>query len=171
MEKEKNNKRLIIVLSILVLLLAVLCVLFATGTISLKSRETSNDINNQVLENNNNENNSIKSKLVDNLNCNNSETTFNGITVKVKQNIDDAVCVTTNVSINGADIQKDIGHAVDSYEIFDNIVIIMSHTTSGPIFTIHSVSSNSAILRLGSGSSSVEGYFVKSYSTKSYIFG
>ena len=53
MEKEKNNKRLIIVLSILVLLLAVLCVLFATGTISLKSNQ-SNEI--QTIENQSDEN-------------------------------------------------------------------------------------------------------------------
>ena len=60
MEKEKNNKGLIIVLSILVVLLAVLCVLFATGTISFNfktSDYSTNNTENNVTQNNITQNN------------------------------------------------------------------------------------------------------------------
>ncbi len=57
MEQEKNKNGVIILLAVLVVILTVLCVLFATGTISFKSNETNNNTsdNNQVTDNSNNQ--------------------------------------------------------------------------------------------------------------------
>lgn len=162
MEKEKNNKVLIIALLVIIILLGALCALLATGTISLKNNEVSNG-NSNVSENN-----TIQTKLVGNLNCNSSETTFNGITVKVEQKDDDIVCVASTLAINGVDVTKDNGHNIESYEFFDKNVIIMSSTTSGPIFTIYSVNSNSTILKFNT-LNNLEGYLVRSYLTNNNI--
>ena len=69
MEQEKNNKGIIILLAVLVAILTILCVLFATGTISFKSNESIN--NNQSSKNNisndsnqSDENNSIVDNAV-----------------------------------------------------------------------------------------------------------
>ena len=51
MEQEKNNKGVNLLLVILVAVLAVLCVLFATGTINLKSNEVTDGNGNQSSEN------------------------------------------------------------------------------------------------------------------------
>lgn len=53
MEKEKNNKGLIATLTIIIVILAALCILFATGTISL-NRNIKED-NNKISETNSNE--------------------------------------------------------------------------------------------------------------------
>ena len=53
MEQEKNNKGIIILLAVLVVILTILCVLFATGTINSKS----NEVNNNSQTNNENINN------------------------------------------------------------------------------------------------------------------
>lgn len=174
MENQKNSKGVIALLVVIIIILAVLCILFATGTITLKSNTTNN--NQQTSENtqtntnddNSTINNNIQTKLVDNLNCSNSETTFNGITVKVEQKDEDMVCVASTLTINGVDVKKDNGHNVESYEFFDKNVIIMSSTTSGPIFTIYNVDSNSTILKFNT-LNNLEGYFIKSYSTNGNV--
>lgn len=61
MEQEKNKNGVIIFLVALVVILAVLCVLFATGTISLKANEVTNRSNNQPKENANTGDNSTDS--------------------------------------------------------------------------------------------------------------
>lgn len=57
MENQKNSKGLVVLLAVLVVILGALCVLFATGTISLNNKTTTNDDlntgNNTVIENNN----------------------------------------------------------------------------------------------------------------------
>lgn len=56
MESQKNNKIVILLLVVIIVILSVLCVLFATGTISLKSNDNDVD-NNEINENVNEENN------------------------------------------------------------------------------------------------------------------
>ena len=170
MEQEKNKNGVIALLVVVIVILLTLVILFATGTINFKSdnNQESNG-NSQINTNDNNSTDTIQTKLVDNLNCSSSETTFNGITVKIEQSIEDMVCFADVFTINGIDVKKDSGHAIDSYEFFDDNVIVMSHTTSGPIFTIYNVTSDSITKKYGSGDSSLEGYFAKSFSTNGNI--
>ena len=58
MEQEKNKKGVNLLLIFIIVILAVLCVLFATGTISLKSNEVTDGSDNQTNENTNTEDNS-----------------------------------------------------------------------------------------------------------------
>ena len=52
-ENQKNNKGVIVLLIILVIILSVLCVLFATGTISFKNSEVDNNIQDNIIDNKN----------------------------------------------------------------------------------------------------------------------
>lgn len=66
MEKERNNKGLIIALIIIIVILAALCVLFATGTISLKNKEPNSKeqvTNNEKTTNKNIEDSILKELL------------------------------------------------------------------------------------------------------------
>ena len=63
MEKEKNNKKVIVLLIIIIVILLVLCILFATETISFKSNQP------------NNENNKPSENIADNIDDNNQNTT------------------------------------------------------------------------------------------------
>ena len=58
MEQEKNKNGVNLLLIFIIVILAVLCVLFATGTISLKSNEVTDGSGNQTSENTNTEDNS-----------------------------------------------------------------------------------------------------------------
>ncbi len=71
MEQEKNNKGVIALFVVLVIILAVLCVLFATGTISFKNKI---DGDNQTAENNDGITNNLKVIIDDN--HNNAEYTY-----------------------------------------------------------------------------------------------
>lgn len=51
MEQKNYNKVIIALLVVIIIILSVLCILFATGTISLKSKEITNDSNKQTNEN------------------------------------------------------------------------------------------------------------------------
>lgn len=53
MEKQKNNKTVIVLLIIIIAILSTLCVLFATGTISFKSNDTEVNNPNQSANKNN----------------------------------------------------------------------------------------------------------------------
>ena len=53
MENQKNNKGEIALLIVIIVILSALCILFATGTISLKP----NDVDNNELNQDTNENN------------------------------------------------------------------------------------------------------------------
>ena len=152
MENQRNNKGIIALLIVIIVMLAAFCVLLATGIISLKTNTSDNG------------NNVIQTKLVDNLNNGNSETTFNGITVKVKQDIEDMMCVSDSIMINGNDVTKDNGMCIESYEFYDDNVIIMSYDTGGTVFTIYNVNSKSTILKYSGSEGMLNGYFVKSYS-------
>lgn len=155
--ENKNNKKIIILLSVIITILGVLCVLFATGTISLKANISNDD------------NNVIQSKLIDNLNNGSSETTFNGITVKVEQDIEDMMCIADSIIINGKDVTKDNGMCVESYEFYDDNVIIMSNNTSGMVFTIYNTNSKSTILKYNGSEGILNGFLVRSYSTNDNV--
>ena len=61
MENQKNNKGVITLLIVIIVILSVLCVLFATGTISFNTNKANdNETNENVNDNNNNENNISK---------------------------------------------------------------------------------------------------------------
>lgn len=172
MEKKSNGTLVGILIGLVIALLVGVC-LFATGTIGFKTNINNDNVqsngNNQITDNSTvNENSIIQTKLVGNLNCNSSETTFNGITVKVEQKTEDMVCVASVLTINGVDVKKENGHNIESYEFFDDNVIIMSSTTSGPIFTIYNVTSNSTILKYNT-MNNLEGYFIRAYSTNGNI--
>lgn len=174
MENQNNNKGVIALLVVIIVILAVLCVLFATGTISFAKGSTNNNEqtnqNEQTNTANNgttNDSNVIQTKLVDNLVCNNSETTFNGITVKLEQKDNNGVCKVNSFTVNGKDIMNDVSLWVNSYEIYDNNVIIASGDTSGRLFTIYSLATNSAVMKLQP--ENLNGYWVTSYSTNNNI--
>ncbi|MBQ2872889.1 MAG: hypothetical protein IJE89_02700 [Bacilli bacterium] len=53
MENQKNNKGVIALLIVIIVILSVLCVLFATGTITLKSNDVDNSGTNENINDNN----------------------------------------------------------------------------------------------------------------------
>lgn len=168
MENQNNNKGVIVLLVVIIAILAVLCVLFATGTISFAKNSTNNNEQTNTTDNGTtNNSNVIQTKLVDNLVCNNSETTFNGITVKLEQKDNNGVCSVSSFTVNGKDIKNDVSLWVNSYEIYDNNVIIASGDTSGRLFTIYSLSTNSVVMKLQP--ETLDGYWVTSYSTNNNI--
>lgn len=67
--KEKNNVGVIVILSVVIVILAILCVLFVTNTISLKSGST----NNGNLSNNNVSDNNVESNNYANNNYNETD--------------------------------------------------------------------------------------------------
>lgn len=167
MENQKNSKVVISLLIIIIGILTVFCILFATGTISFNNNTTNNNQKNINDNNIVNGNNIIQTKLVDNLNCSNSETTFNEITVKVEQKNNDGICSVNSVKVNDKDIKNDVSMWIDSYEIYDNNVIIFSGSTSGKLLTIYSLSSNSVVMKLEPNN--LSGYWVASYTTNNNI--
>ena len=163
MEKQNNNKVVIAVLSTIIVILTVLCVLFATNIISINDNKENNNQNDTNQENNNQENLNIPVKSVYDIDCENSETTYNGITVKLEQENDDMMCSTKSFTINGKEIKDKLPTLwVTSYTIYDNNIIILSGDTSGTLLTIYSVSNDSVIMKLLP--ENLEGYWVKSYS-------
>ena len=171
MENQNNNKGVIALLIVIIVILTALCILFATGTISFNNNSSSNNQqaneNNQTNTSENTTTTNIQTKLVDNIDCNNSETTFNGITVKLEQKNNDGVCSVSNITVNGKDIKNDVSMWVTSYEIYDDNVIISSGDTSGRLFTIYSLSNNSAVMKLQPNN--LNGYWVTSYTTNNNI--
>ena len=168
MEQEKNNKGIIVLLTILVVVLAVLCVLFATGTISFKS----NDLNSnqqanedsQINTNNDNATSAIQTKLIDNIRCQNSNETFNGISVNVETTNNDGVC-DSKVKINNDDITNDTRKMyIESYEFYDNNVIVLSSDTNGlPMMTIYDAKNSKIALKVNIFDTR---YTIKSYKTE-----
>ena len=56
MENQKSNKRIITLLIVIIIILSVLCVLFATGTISFNSNKANDDKINENFNDNNDDN-------------------------------------------------------------------------------------------------------------------
>ena len=67
--KNSNNKLVVVLLVVIIVILSVLCVLFATGTVTFKSNSVDNE---NVTENNNNENSSSNNNN-ENSSSNNNE--------------------------------------------------------------------------------------------------
>ena len=65
MENQKNNKGIIAILIVIIVILSGLCVLFATGTISLKSNEVTNDETNEIVNITKEEANDVVNKIMD----------------------------------------------------------------------------------------------------------
>ena len=57
MENQKNNKGVIALLSIIIIILSALCILFATGTISFNSNKANDDEINENINDTNDDNN------------------------------------------------------------------------------------------------------------------
>ena len=165
MENSHNKKGVILLLVAIIVILITLFTLLATGTISFKSNEIDNNDYNENINDNSTttDNNTIQTKLVDNLGCNDSQTNFNGISVKLEQKSEDMMCDISSFTINGKDIKDDVLMWVYSYEIYDNNVIILSGSTSGTLLTIYSLNHDSAIMKLSPDN--LSGYWVKSYIT------
>lgn len=172
-KKESNNKGIIILLIVIIIFSVTLGILFATKVIknnnenTTKENNNSNDNENNIKENNDTNNNVIQTKLVKTPNCDNSSTTFNGITVNLKQNLEDEVCVINSLTINGKDITDKLLVWVESYEIYDNNVLILSSDTGGTTLLIYSVESSSVVLDLTPDN--LSGYFVESYNTNNEV--
>lgn len=65
MENQKNNKGVIALLIVIIVILSALCVLFATGTINFKSNNVdNNDINENINDDNNVENNDENNSII-----------------------------------------------------------------------------------------------------------
>ncbi|MBQ3309544.1 hypothetical protein IJG78_02605 [Candidatus Saccharibacteria bacterium] len=187
MKKSRNNKWIVILLIVIVAIIATLCILFATGTISLNSNTTNTSQQSSGSESQNSEKTDekvnvkpsnkttesnatsvVQSKIVEGITCKNSETTFNGITVKVEHTQGTATipCSTTAVLINGNDVKNDNGTRIESYEFFGKYVLIRSGSSGDSVFTIYNTNSNSTELKIGMGTTeNLDGYFVDSYST------
>lgn len=159
--ENKNNRLIVVLLIIIIGILIALCVLFATGTTGFNNNNNTNNDNNNESPNINSQ--SIQTKLVDNVYCNNSEITFNGINVKMEQDGDD-VCMLKSFKVNGKDIKNNLAVWVDSYEIFDNNLIILSGGTSGSWLYIYNITNDSIIMKLEP--ETLNGYWVNSYKTE-----
>lgn len=163
MENKKNNDTLktvawVVIITCVILLSALL----ASGVLKYNLQPINNNEPNKkdTIDNNSD---IIQTKLVENIDCNSSETTFNGVTVKLEQEKTNGVCAIRNITINDKDIKNDVSMWVDSYEIYDNNVIISSGNTSGRLFTIYSLSTNSTVMKLQP--ENLNGYWVTSYTT------
>ena len=137
MERKNNNKIIIVILLIIIFILTALCILFATGTISFKNnKDIQENINNNTNQDNanssENESNNIYERIQEAINTKmeyydeisssdtisaklihtspcekSSETTFNGITVKLEQEKDDIMCATKSFTVNGKEVIND----------------------------------------------------------------
>ena len=78
MEQEKNKNGVNLLLIFAIVILSMLCILFATDTISLKSKEVIDDSSKQINEKNNNGENNIDNDLLGTyyLNDNNENNTY-----------------------------------------------------------------------------------------------
>ena len=82
MESQRNNKGVIILLIIVIVILSVLCILFATGTISLKS----NDVDNKENVDSNTTKNTIENVEIEILSLDNVNITENSPNHKMSVN-------------------------------------------------------------------------------------
>lgn len=168
MEQEKNNKGVIALLVVIIVILLALVILLATGTISFKSNESNNNQqiteNDQINTNNDNTTIAIQTKLVDNIRCKNSTETFNGISVNVESVSNDGVC-DSKVTINSDDITNDTSKMyIESYEFYDNNVIVLSSNTNGlPMMTIYDAKNSKVALKINIFDTR---YTIKSYKTE-----
>ena len=154
---EKNNKKLIILLIAIVLVIAVVACLFATGIIKLNNISTepqnTKTVKAVVLKEGYVEFDDKKPLTAD------VEKTINQITVKVvKPTKDDG---DYGLLINGKDISTDVLTRVYSYEIYENNVIVLSGNTGGKCITIFKIDGDNVETVYKEGI--IENYRIKSY--------
>jgi len=162
MEKEKNKNGLVTILVIIILVLAVLCALFATGTINFKPKEETIKYTPNI-EQHDFTDGEIKARLV-RLSSNgipqNSETTYNGITVKVEEKGSEYT-----LFINNKDVTNEvINMYISEYEIYDNNVIIYSGSTNNGKITIFHVQNGN--VETVFNKSYIDGYKLDSFKTE-----
>ncbi len=125
MEQGKNKNGVNLLLVFIIVILAALCVLFATGTIKLNSKETANESNNQISDNTNVDNTNVDNTSTDLLNSN--------------------IIVTQNGKVISNDVPSDLsGKYVnpgssnnDYFEITnENIIVSRSNCSNGGAVTI-----------------------------------
>lgn len=149
----ENNKSLKIIIGILIVIVVGLLG-YIIGSKMLEN-SNNNDVNNNenVNNNNNNQNNNgtnvnnsqndninneqIKSKFIKTDECKNYETTFNGITIKISNKKEDAMCLLNNISINGKNVTDENSLWISSYEIYDKSVLIKSGGTGDNLLNIY----------------------------------
>ena len=117
MENQKNNKGVIAILIVIIVILSTLCILFATGTISLKSNDVdNNEINQDVNENNNKNDLENNNSNINNNDTNNEEKNSKewvnylkskNVVVKTSVwNSEKEECEFNSVSISSEDIKE-----------------------------------------------------------------
>lgn len=170
--KRRNNSLVILLIGIIIVILAVLCLLFVTGKIKFVDKKGDvNDVtnsNDNLINNNDStsdvQENDVVSKLVNDLNSGNSETTFNGISVLINQKLNDSVCTTDNIFVNDNDIKSILeGSCVESYEFYnDNVILFLSGTGNRSLF-IYNTTLKSVVF--SSFSDEFKDYKIDSYSS------
>lgn len=158
-KNNKNIKTIIITLIEIIVIYFFTRLLISLGVINVGNNKGINDDNIETQEKEKSTN--VKTKLVDDLICKDSEETFGDVTVKLKQELEDEVCSTVSITINDKDIRDDVAIWVNSYEIYDNNVFIMSMNTSGPLLTIYSLNDESVVMKLLP--ETLNDYWVESY--------
>lgn len=107
MEKEKNNKGVIALLVVMIVVLGVLCVLFATDTINLsKNTKTNDTINNDGTNNNTVEENKNSENVIENTDNNTNNNTNQETTIKYFYNVNELKVKALPESQVFADISK-----------------------------------------------------------------
>ena len=106
--------------------------------------------------------NEIISKLVT-LNCEDSNETFNNITINIKQKNDNGMCVLDSILINNKEIKNNISTYVKSYEFYNDNIIIFNADTSSSLLTIYNSTNETS---KSYSSYNLSGYKVDSYYTK-----
>lgn len=164
MTEEKKKNIIIVLLSIIAISLLILVIMLATKT---QTNNENNETNDKITEtqNNNitNENkNEITSKLLT-LDCENSNETFNNITINIKQKNDNGMCVLDSILINNKEIKNNIATYIKSYEFYNDNIIIFNADTSNKKITIYNTTNESS---KDYTTNNLSGYKVDSYYTK-----
>lgn len=156
MSEEKKKNIIIVLLSIIAISLLILVIMLATKP---KTNNENNESNNNITNENKNE---ITSKLVT-LNCEDSNETFNNITVNIKQKNDNGMCILDSMLINNKEIKNNIATYVESYEFYNDNIIIFNADTSNRKLTIYNTTNESS---KDYTTNNLSGYKVDSYYTK-----
>ena len=164
---NKKNKLVYISMIIIIVALLIIGLLFVTGKISFKKTSTNNEETTENKETNIENSNIIKTQLIDNLSCINSENTFNNITVKIEQKEDNMVCNATSIIVNDKEIKDFSGFYVESYEMYDDNVILLLGSTSAKTLAIYNTTNNKIVLKINS--ENLEGYLIENYVTAENI--
>lgn len=159
MEGNNRCRIVILLLIIIIIILGGFVFLLSSGRIRLEGNDSCEKQNSASLD----KHISIESKLVDHLLCNNSEEQFHSTNVLLSQSYNDSVCTLSSMKINGKELKDFLNLWVDSYEFYDNNIMILSGDTSGTKLVVYNLDSNTVIMNLEP--STLDGYWVKSYVT------